>query len=50
MMFCAISSNAESTRLVADVATGKLDVREAVAKLPIEEQASEPGEKLVRDN
>lgn len=49
MMFCAISSNAESTRLVADVVTDKLDVRETAAKLPIEEQASEPSEELVED-
>jgi len=37
------------TRLVADVVTGKLDVREAAAKLPVEEQAIEPGE-LVEDD
>ena len=37
------------TRLVADVVTGKLDVREAAAKLPVEEQAIEP-EELVEDN
>ncbi len=35
------------TRLVADVVTGKLDVRDAAAKLPVEEQANEPGEELV---
>jgi type I restriction enzyme S subunit len=38
------------TRLVADVVTGKLDVREAAAKLPVEEQADEPGEELVEDD
>ena len=38
------------TRLVADVVTGKLDVREAAAKLPAEEQANELGEELVEDN
>jgi type I restriction enzyme S subunit len=38
------------TRLVADVVTGKLDVREAAAKLPVEELASEPGEELVDDD
>ena len=32
------------TRLVADVVTGKLDVREAAAKLPVEEQTIEPEE------
>ena len=37
------------TRLVADVVTGKLDVRDAAAKLPVEEQAIEPGE-LVEDD
>ena len=37
------------TRLVADVVTGKLDVREAAAKLPVEEQAIEP-EELVEDD
>lgn len=37
------------SRLVADVVTGKLDVREAAAKLPVEEQAIEPGE-LVEDD
>jgi type I restriction enzyme S subunit len=37
------------TRLVADVVTGKLDVREAAAKLPVEEHAIEPGE-LVEDD
>ncbi len=37
------------TRLVADVVTGKLDVREAAAKLPVEEQANEPGDELVED-
>jgi type I restriction enzyme S subunit len=37
------------TRLVADVVTGKLDVREAAAKLPVEGQAIEPGE-LVEDD
>ena len=36
------------TRLVADVVTGKLDVREAAAKLPVEDQAIEPTE-LVED-
>jgi type I restriction enzyme, S subunit len=35
------------TRLVADVVTGKLDVRDAAAKLSVEEQANEPGEELV---
>ncbi len=34
-------------RLVADVVTGKLDVREAAAKLPVEELANEPGDELV---
>ncbi|MHB2007151.1 MAG: restriction endonuclease subunit S [Acidobacteriaceae bacterium] len=34
-------------RLVADVVTGKLDVREAASKLPVEEQANEPGKELV---
>ena len=38
-----------STRLVADVVTGKLDVREAAAKLPVEEQTIEP-EELVEDD
>ncbi len=37
------------TRLVADVVTGKLDVREAAAKLPVEEQTIEP-EELVEDD
>jgi type I restriction enzyme S subunit len=37
------------TRLVADMVTGKLDVREAAAKLPVEEQAFDPGE-LVDDD
>ncbi len=37
------------TRLVADVVTGKLDVREAAAKLPVEEQSIEP-EELVEDD
>jgi len=37
------------TRLMTDVVTGKLDVREAVAKLPVEEQAIEPIE-LVEDD
>lgn len=37
------------TRLVADVVTGKLDVREAAARLPVEEQAIEP-EELVEDD
>jgi type I restriction enzyme S subunit len=37
------------TRLVADVVTGKLDVREAAAKLPVEEQAIEP-EELIEDD
>ena len=37
------------TRLVADVVTGKLDVREAAAKLPVEEQTLEP-EELVEDD
>jgi len=37
------------TRLVADVVTGKLDVRAATAKLPVEEQAIEPVE-LVEDD
>jgi len=37
------------TRLVADVVTGKLDVRAAAAKLPVEEQAIEPIE-LVEDD
>jgi restriction endonuclease S subunit len=37
------------TRLVADVVTGKLDVREAAAKLPVEEQTIEP-EELVADD
>jgi len=36
------------TRLVADVVTGKLDVREAAAKLPVEEPAIAPVE-LVDD-
>jgi len=31
------------------VVTGKLDVREAAAKLPVEEQANEPGDELVED-
>jgi type I restriction enzyme S subunit len=35
------------TRLVADVVTGKLDVREAAAKLPVEELANEAGDELV---
>ena len=35
-------------RIVADVVTGKLDVREAAAKLPVEEQAIEP-EEIVED-
>jgi hypothetical protein len=30
------------TRLIADVVTGKLDVREAVARLPEEAEESEP--------
>jgi type I restriction enzyme S subunit len=34
-------------RLIADVVTGKLDVREAASKLPVEEQANEPGKELV---
>lgn len=34
------------TRLVADVVTGKLDVREAAAKLPVEEQIDELGEEM----
>jgi type I restriction enzyme S subunit len=38
------------TRLVADVVTGKLDVREAAEKLPIEDQANDPGEELVEDD
>ncbi len=37
------------TRLVADVVTGKLDVREAAGKLPVEEQTIEP-EELVEDD
>ena len=37
------------TRLVADVVTGKLDVREAAAKLPVEEPTIEP-EELVEDD
>jgi type I restriction enzyme S subunit len=37
------------TRLVSDVVTGKLDVREAAAKLPVEEQANEPGEDVAKD-
>jgi type I restriction enzyme S subunit len=37
------------TRLVADVVTGKLDVREAATKLPVEEQTVEP-EGLVEDD
>jgi type I restriction enzyme S subunit len=37
------------SRLVADVVTGKLDVREVTAKLPVEEQAIEP-EELVEDD
>ena len=35
------------TRLVADVVTGKLDVRDSAAKLPVEERANEPDEELV---
>jgi type I restriction enzyme, S subunit len=35
------------TRLVADVVTGKLDVREAAAKLPVEELANQPEDELV---
>jgi len=35
------------TRLVADVVTGKLDVREAAAKLSVEEQAEKPADELV---
>jgi type I restriction enzyme S subunit len=38
------------TRLVADVVTGKLDVREAAAKLPVDEQSSETSEELVEDD
>ncbi len=34
------------TRLVADVVTGKLDVREAAAKLPVEEQAEGAEEEI----
>lgn len=41
--------NEYRTRLVADVVTGKLDVREAAAKLPVEEQTIEP-EELVEDD
>ena len=38
------------TRLIADVVTGKLDVREAAAKLPIEVDAPELlDEELVED-
>lgn len=37
------------TRLVADVVTGKLDVREVAAKLPVEELTIEP-EELVEDD
>lgn len=36
-------------RVVSDVVTGKLDVREAAAKLPVEEQTIEP-EELVEDD
>jgi type I restriction enzyme, S subunit len=35
------------TRLVADVVTGKLDVRDAATKLPVEELANEAGDELV---
>ena len=38
------------TRLVADVVTGKLDVREAAAKLPVEEQTIEPEELVEYDS
>jgi type I restriction enzyme S subunit len=38
------------TRLVADVVTGKLDVREAAAKLPFDEQPSDLGEELIDDD
>jgi type I restriction enzyme S subunit len=38
------------SRLVADVVTGKLDVREAAAKLPVEEQAIEPEEPVEDDS
>lgn len=37
-------------RLTADVVSGKLDVREAAAKLPVDLQSSEPGEELVEDD
>ena len=38
------------TRLVSDVVTGKLDVREAATKLPFDEQPSELGEELIDDD
>ena len=38
------------TRLVADVVTGKLDVREAAARLPVEEQGIEPEELVEGDS
>ena len=34
------------TRLIADVVTGKLDVREAAARLPDEAEVSEPGDEV----
>ncbi len=34
------------TRLIADVVTGKLDVREAAARLPVEADESEPEEEI----
>ena len=40
------------TRLIADVVTGKLDVREAAAQLPEEDDEDEPidGDGLMADN
>ena len=40
------------TRLIADVVTGKLDVREAAAQLPDESDEDDPidGDSLISDN
>ena len=38
------------TRLIADVVTGKLDVREAAARLPDEVEEQEPLEETEADN